>query len=414
MTIDKTVVILGAGQAGSELAFALRQCGHLGRIILVGSERHEPYQRPPLSKSLLKGSTTQNDVRVRSAQAYSVANIELVLGQEAVMVDRHDRTVQLANGETLRYDKLALTLGGRPRPLDFGPPVGTASALYTLDDALAMQAMLRTASSLVVVGGGFIGMEVAAAAAAAGVEVSVVESAERVMQRTCAPAVSDHFTALHESHGVSVKTGVSVVSARRSARGLLSFELSDGSTVHGDAVVAGIGQTPNDELAGRAGLAVDEGIVVDSTARTSDPDIVAAGDCTRQEHAFLRRSVRLESQHNAAEQARAAARAVCELEPAPAAVPWFWSEQYDSRVQMAGVPDTGDRSIVRGDPTSGSFSVVYLRANVLTGVHAVNRPNDFAAGRKLIGLRTPIESIKDITRVAALIELAAAPAQKGA
>lgn len=399
------IVVIGAGQAGAELTFALRQLGHEGAITLVGQESHEPYQRPPLSKALLKGAMTHKDVRVRASEAYDKADIELVLGDTAESIDRSAHEVHLTSGRVLAYDRLALTLGGRPRSLDLGDAAEAAATLYDLEDALTLQPRLRAGQRVAVIGGGFVGLEVAAAAAEAGAEVTVIEAAPMILQRACAPAVSEWFTALHRSHGVTVSTGTTVDLAQSGTDGSTALVLSDGSQVVADLVVAGIGQVPNDELARRAGLEVDSGIVVDAQARTSDPDIVAAGDCARQLHGFLGRVVRLESQQNASEQARLAARTLLDAPVAHATVPWFWSDQFDARLQMAGVALPTDQQILRGDPASGSFSVVFVDGDRLTAVQAVNRPRDFTAARKLLAGRAQIGPPEALTQDIPLTDL---------
>jgi len=378
-----TVVIVGAGQAGSELAVALRQNGFSDRILLVGAEPHLPYQRPPLSKAFLHGKVDQEALRIRALDAYANAGIEVELDTAAVGIDRRTRSVALADGRTLRYDKLALTTGGSPRPLRFGSGHVAGRTLHHLDDAIELRQELQSGGTLLIVGGGFIGLETAAAAAGMGIAVTLVEAQPRVLARTCPPAVSAFVEREHRRHGVDLRTGVSVRSVTRRDGALLA-ELSDDTVVRADLILTGVGIAPNDTLAATAGLAVDDGVLVDAMARTEDPDIVAAGDCTRQWHGFLGRSVRLESVQNATDQARTAARTLCGKPTERFTAPWFWSDQYDHKIQMAGLPQTGDTEVVRGDPSSNSFSVVYLRKGVITGLHAVNRPRDFTAARQLV------------------------------
>ncbi|MGV9796780.1 NAD(P)/FAD-dependent oxidoreductase [Mycobacterium sp. NPDC003449] len=404
MTNAETAVVVGAGQAGSELSISLRQNGFTGRIVLIGDEQHIPYQRPPLSKAALKGAATAHDVRVRSPEAYSASGIELALGNPVSDIDLETRSVVLENGAQLGYAKLAFTTGGRPRVLALGDNA-LAASLYALDDAAAVREHLLPGRRIVVVGGGFIGLEVAAVAAKAGAAVTVVEAADRIMGRTSPPVISDFFTSVHRAHGVVVRTGATLSSATPSRDGRVEARLGDGTTINADLVLAGIGQIPNDELARAAGLEVADGIVVDSQARTNWPDVVAAGDCTRQFHGLLQRPVRLESQQNATEQARIAARTLCGLNTETFNVPTFWSDQYDHRLQMVGLPLPDDEQVVRGDPASGSFSVVFLRDGSLVAVHAVGRPRDIVAGRKLIPARTRLGSPQDIAAGRPLVEL---------
>ncbi|AKS33771.1 NAD(P)/FAD-dependent oxidoreductase [Mycolicibacterium goodii] len=312
MTDTDVAVVVGAGQAGSELAICLRQNGFDGRIVLLGAERHMPYQRPPLSKALLKGDAAAHDLRVRSPDA----------------------------------------------------------------------------------------------AAEAGAEVIVLEIADRILGRTNPAVVSEFFTRLHRAHGVSLRTGATLCSARRMRNGRIHIQLGDGTNISADLILAGIGLIPNDDLARAAGLDVSDGILVDSQARTSQPDVVAAGDCTRQFHGLLRREVRLESQQNAVEQARIAARTLCGSTTESFNVPTFWSDQYDHRLQMVGLPLPDDEQVLRGDPDSGSFSVVFLRGGRLSAVHAVGRPRDITAGRKLIAAQAHLRPPHDIAVDGPLADLA--------
>ncbi|MET7572944.1 FAD-dependent oxidoreductase [Streptomyces sp. NPDC005492] len=399
-----TVVIVGAGQAGSELAVALRQTGFGDRIVLVGAERHLPYQRPPLSKAFLRGTVEQDALRTRPVDAYTNAGIEVELDTSAVGIDRQTRSVTLADGRKLRYDKLALTTGGSPRPLRFGSDHITGRTLHHLDDALSLRQELRSGGTILIVGGGFIGLETAAAATDMGIAVTLVEAQSRVLARACSPAVSAFVEREHRTHGVDLRTGTSVRSVAR-RDGTLLAELSDNTVVRADLILTGVGIAPNDTLAATAGLAVDDGVLVDAATRTEDPDIVAAGDCTRQWHGFLGRSVRLESVQNATDQARIAARTLCGKSTERFTAPWFWSDQYDHKLQMAGLPQAGDTAVVRGDPSSHSFTVVYLRDGVITGLHAVNRPRDFAVGRRLVTARAAMARGEAVSEDVPLSEL---------
>lgn len=279
----KTVVIVGAGQAGSELAVALRQNGFSDRILLVGAEPHLPYQRPPLSKAFLHGKVDQVALRIRALDAYTNAGIEVELDTAAVGIDRRTRSVALADGRTLRYDKLAITTGGSPRPLRFGSGHVPGRTLHHLDDAIALRQELQSGGTLLIVGGGFIGLETAAAATDMGIAVTLVEAQPRVLARTCPPAVSAFVEREHRSHGVDLRTGTSVRSVARRDGALLA-ELSDNTVVRTDLILAGVGIAPNDTLAATAGLAVDDGVLVDAVAGprtpTSSPRATAHGSGT--------------------------------------------------------------------------------------------------------------------------------------
>jgi len=399
-----TIVIVGAGQAGSELAVALRQTGFGDRIVMVGAERHLPYQRPPLSKAFLRGKVELDALRTRAEDAYTSAGIEVELGTPAVGIDRRTRSVALADGRKLRYDKVALTTGGSPRPVRFGSGHIAGRTLHHLDDAIALRQDLQSGGTILIIGGGFIGLETAAAATDMGIAVTLVEAQPRVLARMCPPAVSAFAERVHRNHGVDLRTGVSVRSVARREETLLA-ELSDGTTVRTDLILTGVGIAANDSLAATAGLAVHDGVLVDAMARTEDPDIVAAGDCTRQWHGFLGRSVRLESVQNATDQARIAARSLCGKPTERFTAPWFWSDQYDHKLQMAGLPQPSDIAVVRGDPSSDSFSVVYLRNGAITGLHAVNRPREFAASRQLVTARAPLSQGEAASDEVPLFEL---------
>ncbi len=397
------LVVVGAGQAGAELAFSARQLGFPGPITLVGDEPHHPYQRPPLSKSLLHSDDLAGDPWVRGEQAYRSAGITVLTGARVSRVDRSRQVVELLDGRELRYAHLGLTTGGRPRRLALGPGID-AYALHTLDDARRLRSALRPELRLLVVGGGFLGLEVAAAATTRGVRVVLVEARPRLLERTCAAPVAEFLLAAHRSRGVDVRTGVAVAGARRTGTGV-AVSLTDGSTCEVDAVVAGIGQVPDDGLARDAGLVVDDGIVVDQHARTSDPRIVAAGDCTRQRHGHLGVEVRLESQQNATDQARIAARSVCGAEHPASSVPWFWSDQYTHKLQMAGVAGPGDRVVRRGTPAGGGLTVLTLRGDRLTSVQSVDRPRDFLAGRTLLSRNALLRPGHELAGTTPLTEL---------
>jgi 3-phenylpropionate/trans-cinnamate dioxygenase ferredoxin reductase subunit len=410
-----TIVVIGAGQAGAELAIGVRQQGFTGRIVVVGDEDHPPYRRPPLSKALLHDSTTAHAIRVRASRAYEASGVELRLGVAATRIDRAEKRVELSDGTALRYGKLALTTGGRPRRLAWRPSAPdevVARNLHTLEDAQRLRTALAPGRRVAFVGGGFVGLEAAAAAARAGVRTLVIEAQPRILGRTCTPEVSAFFARAHRDHGVDLRVGVRATTAERQHDGSIRLVLDDGSTWTADLVLAGIGQVPNDTLAREAGLDVDDGIVVDSRARTSDPDIVAAGDCTRQLHGRLGRRVRLESQHNATEQARIAARTLTGTEPLEPGVPWFWSDQYEHKLQMAGLPQADDLPVVRGDPLVGPFTVLLVRDGRLTGVQAVDNPAEFVTARKLLARDTRLHRPGD-ARTAPLAQLVG-PVAEGA
>jgi 3-phenylpropionate/trans-cinnamate dioxygenase ferredoxin reductase subunit len=376
------LVIIGAGQAASQLVASLAQDGFAGEVCLVGDEPHLPYQRPPLSKKFLAGEMTLDRLYVKPAAFYEKAGSRLLLGQRAERIDRTGRAVLLADGSRLPYSTLVLATGSRPREL----PLPGAFYLRNIADVDAIRPRLAPGNSLVVIGGGYIGLELAAVAVKLGVGVTVLEQAPRLMARGVGPIVSQFYARLHGEEGVVIRTGAVV-------RGLEGKRIvcEDGQ-YDADLVVVGAGAVPNVELARDAGLAVEDGIVVDAQCRTDDASIYAIGDCTSQHHDLVGRRLRLESVHNALEQARIAAAAICERKPPAIQVPWFWTDQFDVKMQMTGLSAGHDQAVVRGNAERGrSFAVFYLREGVLIAVDAVNRAPEFMMSKQLIAERAKID-----------------------
>jgi 3-phenylpropionate/trans-cinnamate dioxygenase ferredoxin reductase subunit len=384
-------LIVGASQAGLQIAASLRELGDDQPIVLVGGEPHAPYQRPPLSKSFLTGETESEGLAFRAPEYYADAGIELVRGERVTDIQlSHPRagsgTATTDAGRTIAFDRLALTVGGRPRRLEVpGNDLDGVCYLRDLDDATDLRSRLGAAENVLVVGGGFIGLEAAAAARAAGKSVTVVEAADRLIPRAVAPVVSEFYRQAHSRRGTSVLVS-SVVSAFVGADGrVTSVELSDGRVLSADLVLVGVGLVPRTELAEQLGLECDGGIVVDAYARTSTPAIVAAGDCTTLPHPLTGEGrVRLESVQNAVAQARIAAATLTGRLVEARNVPWFWSDQHDLKLQIAGLTVGYDRYVVRGEPDSERFSVLYYRDGGLLGVDAVNAPADYMAVRKAL------------------------------
>ena len=388
-TRHEKLLIVGAGHAGSELAVAARQAGWPGHIILLGDERVVPYQRPPLSKAYLLGKSDGEALALRPAAAYQTAGIQLILDARLESIDRLAHTVALKDGTALSYDKLALCTGGRPRPfvcegIDSEDPPENLMYLRTLGDADEIRARLQPDAHLVVIGGGYVGLEVAASARGQGARVTVIEAQPRVLARVAGVEVSRFYEGVHQEAGVDILTGTGVDSVTCEGRRIVAVNCSGGQSIQADLVVAGIGMLPNIEAAQLAGLAGPGGISVDQFACTADPDIVAAGDNTLQYHALYGRKVRLESVPNALEQARAAASWLCGKPKPNHSVPWFWSDQYDLKLQMAGLSQGHDRCVLRGDPLTRSFCAFYLQGNRLLAIDAVNRPADFMVARRAI------------------------------
>jgi 3-phenylpropionate/trans-cinnamate dioxygenase ferredoxin reductase subunit len=389
--MPERVVIVGAGQAGAQVAVSLRQLGFGGQITLLGEERQPPYQRPPLSKAYLSGDMPLERTWLRSEGYYPKHAIELRLGARAERILRAERSVLCADGTQIGYDALALCTGSRARRLGVpGADLPGVFYLRTLADSDRIRAAVRPGAGAVIIGGGYIGLEVAASLRKLGCAVTVIEALERVMNRVVAPPVSAFFAAEHARRGVRVVTGVAVAALEGDGR-VQRVVCGDGQAFAADLAVIGIGAVPADELAKDADLEVENGIVVDAFGRTSDAAIFAAGDVTNHPNALFARRLRLESVHNAIEQAKAVARAIAGQPQAYADVPWFWSDQYDLKLQIAGVGDPEDELVMRGAPGARAFSCVHLRAGRMAAIDCVNRGGDFLAAKKLIGAGAVLE-----------------------
>ena len=374
------VVIIGGGQGGFQAAASLRAEGYQEPITLIGDEPHIPYQRPPLSKGFLVGKQEQRHAELRPAAFYETQRITLVTAR-ATAIDRHARRVTLDSGEHIEYDTLVLATGARNRLL----PHENILYLRTLGEATEIRQRLAAANDVVVVGGGFIGLEVAAAARTLSKQVTVIEGQSRLMARVVAPVVSEFFRSQHEAKGVDILLNATL-------HGISGNDVLLGGRTRrpADLVIAGIGVMPNVELAREAGLPVGNGITVDEYLRTPDERIFAIGDCAECPSLFAENCVRLESVQNAVDQAACVAKAIVGHAAPYGAVPWFWTDQYDIHLQMAGLPMGFDQVVTRGDPESRKFSVFYYRAGKLTAVDSINRPADHLVARKLIGAHATV------------------------
>ncbi len=378
------IVIVGAGQGGLQLAESLRKEKFDGEILLIGDEPHAPYTRPPLSKALLLGEMSVEQLALRNPSALEKKRIELMTDTRVTAIDRVAHTLRLADGRVQSYAKLALATGSRARDLPIeGADLAGVHRLRTLDDVLAIQMELESARRVTVIGGGFIGLEMAAVAGKLGKEVSVLESAERLMERVVTPPVSDYFLALHRGKGVDVRLETQAQALTGNDGRVSSVILHDGAVLDTDLVVLGVGIIPNAELAEAAGLACCKGIIVDACGRTADPDIVACGDCTAT--LIDGRMRRLESVQNAVEQAKAAAAALMGLDKPFTAAPWFWSDQYHVKLQMVGHSSGYDHMVVRGAVEEDAFSFCYFKNDVLIAIDSFNSPSDHMVGRRLVG-----------------------------
>lgn len=378
-------MIVGGGQGGYQAAASLRTEGCQGPVTIVGEEPYLPYQRPPLSKAFVLGKQGMDRLFLRPEAYYSGHQIDVLCGERAVSIERENRQVALASGKKIPYTRLILATGARNRKLAVpGAELDGVCYLRTLDEAIFIKQRIEQARNVAVIGGGFIGLEIAATARTLGKEVTVIESLSRVMARVVAPVLSHFFLDAHVKEGVHVRLGATTVAIQGSDGRATGVELDDGTVIPADLVVVGIGVHPNVELAEAAGLPVSNGISVDEFLRTSDENIFAIGDCAEYPHAHAGCRVRLESVQNAVDQAVAVARTITG-NPAPyTAVPWFWSDQFDIRLQMAGLTSGFDHTVVRGMMEGRKFSVFYFRERRLLGIDSVNRPADHLAARKLI------------------------------
>lgn len=402
------VVIVGAGHAGGSAAAFLRQYGHEGRIVLIGDEPLLPYQRPPLSKAWLKGEADADSLALKPADWYGENNVFLRLSGVAERINRSAKTVTLASGEAISYDFLILATGARARQLPIpGADLAGVLALRTAADAELLKNALGPGKRLAVIGGGYVGLEAAASARALGAEVVVVERESRVLARVACETLSTFFQDYHRARGVAFELNAGVEALEGAGEHISGVRLSDGRVLPCDVALVGVGAIPNDELAKDAGLATANGVVVDLEARTDDPAIFAIGDVTHRPLPLYERQFRLESVPNALEQAKQAASAILGR-PGPAPeVPWFWSDQYDLKLQIAGLPFEADRQVVRGDVAAAKFAVFHLKGDLLQAVEAVNAPPEFMAGKQLIAKRTPVNAEKLADTSVSMKEVAA-------
>jgi len=382
--MTNTVVIAGAGHGAGQVVATLKQKKFSGRIVLVGDEPHLPYQRPPLSKKFLAGNLSADRLYYKPAEFYEDSQIDVRLETRVDSIDRLAHKLRTEGGDEISYDKLVLALGSRVRKVAVpGSDLPGVHYLRNIADVDAIRAHATSGKRLVIIGAGYIGLEVAAVCRQLGLEVTVVEMADRVMSRVVSANVSDFFQLEHTNHGVKLLLSTSLA-AFEGKRRVKSVITDTGQNIAADLVVVGIGIIPNTELAKAAGLEVDNGIVVDDQCRTADPDIYAIGDCTSHPNSIYGQHLRLESVHNALEQAKTAASNICGIEAHYSQVPWFWSDQYDLKLQIAGLSQGYDTVVLRGDPASRSFACLYLKDGSLIAVDAINAPREFMQSKALI------------------------------
>jgi 3-phenylpropionate/trans-cinnamate dioxygenase ferredoxin reductase subunit len=390
MTSDG-VAIVGAGQAGFQIASSLRMEGYEEPIALIGDEPDLPYQRPPLSKAFMAGKQDIESTALRPLAFYESHRIDLIPGVAVTEIDRASRSVRLASGRRLLYHALVLAVGARNRTLPLkGAELDGVCYLRTGAEAVEIRQRLEEAREIVVIGGGFIGLELAAAASTLGKSVRVLEVQPRLMPRVVSPILSDFYRDLHTSHGVAITLGVAPTEIVGNQGKVSGIALDDGSVCPADLVLIGIGVIPTIELAREAGLNVSNGILVDERLRTEEESIYAIGDCANHPNPFAGGRARIESVQNAVDQAKCVAAAIMGHSENYRAVPWFWTDQFDIKLQMAGLSAGGSQVATRGEIESRKFSVFYFRDGRLAAVDSINRPADHIAARKLLGAGTGI------------------------
>ena len=380
-------IIIGASHAAAELIPQLRQSGWEGHIQVIGDEDFLPYHRPSLSKDFLAGTKDADDLLIRHKRVYTKHDVEFKLGHSVTSINRAGHTVTLDNGEVLGYTKLALCTGSRARQILLpGIELGGVHYLRSMADVMDIKRNVRDGGKAVIIGGGYIGLETAAVLTRLGMSVSVLEMLPRILARVTAPELSEFFSRIHAEEGVDIQCGMAVEAIQGCSSGHVSRVVcASGKQFDAELVIVGAGIVPNVELAEAAGLEVDNGVLVDEFARTSDPDIVAAGDCTNHPNKLLGRRLRLESVPNATDQAKSAAATICGKQREYAQIPWFWSYQYDVKLQIAGLNQSYDQVVIRGDRSVGrSFVAYYLKEDKLLAADCINRPEEFVVAKRLL------------------------------
>ena len=387
----KDVILVGAGQSADQCATILRREGFDGSILIVGEENHPPYQRPPLSKDYLAGKVDLDRVYSKKIEFYAKQKIDLLLSTRVKKINRKDKSILLSNSDKLSYKKLVLATGSRVRKLHVtGSCLSNIHYLRNINDSENIKKHIKKDKKLVIVGAGYIGLEVAAVAAGKGMFVSVIEMEQRVMNRTVDPIISKYFEDLHKQHGVKIFLNTAL--KKFSGSNLVSKVIcSNGLELEADLVVVGAGILPNIELALDAGLECENGIIVDEYGKTGDSDIYACGDCTNHPNKILGKRLRLESVHNAIEQAKIAAENICGIDNHYKSIPWFWSDQYDIKLQIAGLSYKYDETVIRGKIESRSFSCIYIKDQFIIAIDSINNPGDFIQGKLLIENKTKID-----------------------
>ncbi|MDB9969804.1 FAD-dependent oxidoreductase [Porticoccaceae bacterium] len=392
------IVIIGAGQAAAVAAATLRKEKYTGTIKILGDESHPPYDRPPLSKHYLAGELSLTETLIRPPEFYTDNDIELLTSTRVASIDAEAKQVVTESDQVFDYDKLVITTGSRVRKLNLpGCQLGGIFYLRSLNDVDLIRASMGSAKKLCVIGGGYVGLEVAAVARKAGLDVTVIETQERILQRVTTPEMSDYYHQLHSERGVNIMLNQAVTGFQGEGgdNGSVSEVLCGDLAVDADIVVIGVGILPNIEIAEEAGLECDNGIVVDDHGQTSNPHIYAAGDCANHPNRLLNRRLRLESVPNAIEQARVASINLLGGDVEYASIPWFWSDQYELKLQMVGFSSDGEESVVRGDKSTNKFAVFHLKEGRVVAVDAVNSSKAFMLGKRLYGKSVDVAALAD-------------------
>ena len=392
MSNSQSAVIIGGSHAAVQLVISLRQNGWEGQITVVSEEPHMHYHRPPLSKAYLAGDSSEEQLALRAPAAYEKLDVNFMLGVSVTRIDTQAYKLELDNNQTLPFSKLALCTGARARPLPIpGADLQGVHYLRTMDDVGGIQQSAASAKTAVIIGGGYIGLETAASLRKLGIAVTILETESRLLKRVASETTSEFYLRLHQQHGTDIRCNTMATAIEGDAA-VTGVVCGDGNKISADMVIIGIGVIPNTELACDAGLDVDNGVLVNEFAQTSHRDIVAAGDCTNHPNPMLKTRLRLESVPNATEQAKAAAASICGIEKQYAELPWFWSDQYDVKLQIAGMNQGYTDAVIRGDSGSSSFSVFYLKDNLILAADCINRPKDFMLAKKLIIQGKPTEA----------------------
>ncbi len=377
------LVIIGASYAGVQTAISAREAGYAEPIRIVSDEDMLPYQRPPLSKAYLLDGVTEDKLVLRGEKYFADKNIELLLGVTATHIDRAGKRLELQNRPALPFGRVVVATGSRARQLPTSPDVKNIFYLRSLADARALKSQLHAASEIVVIGGGFIGLEVAASASKLGKKVTVIESAKRLIERALSPTLSEFLRDIHTAHGVTIRFSETVTGMTANGN-TTQVHCANGDRLTADLVLVGIGGIPNTEMAAQAGVHCENGIVVDEFGVSNQSELLAAGDCTSHFNGLVQRSIRLESVQHAQDQAKSAGASIAGQRVPYASIPRFWSDQYDAKLQMVGLSEGHDRHAIRGSVAEGKFSVFLFRGDRLVAIDSVNRPGDQLIGRRLI------------------------------